>query len=90
MENSMRRRPRFKKKKNRIFEKICDEKKRAEEEKEYWEYVRNELYIEDNNRKLRLQELEEIEKKIRQKEQMLASAIEQAKLKDERKKKEQE
>ena len=76
--------------KDRIFQKISDEKKRQQAEKEYWEYVRNELYVEDNDRKMLLKELEEKEKKIRQKEAMLASAIEQAKLKEEKKRKEEE
>lgn len=76
--------------KDRIFLRLCDEKKKQEAEKEYWEYVRNELYVEDNDRKMKIKELEEKEKKIRQKEAMLASAIEQAQVKEERKRKEQE
>lgn len=76
--------------KDRIFNKICEEKKKQEAEKEYWEFVRNELYVEDNDRKMKIRELEEKEKKLRQKEAMLASAIEQAKLKEERKRREQE
>lgn len=71
--------------KDRIFQKLCEEKKIKEAEKEYWENVRNELYVEELNRKTKLKELEEQEKKARQKEIMLASAIEQAQMKEERK-----
>ena len=71
--------------KDRIFQKICDEKKKQEAEKEYWESVRNDLYIEDMDRKTKIKELEEQEKKAKQKEAMLASAIEQAQLKEEKK-----
>lgn len=71
--------------KDRIFQKLCEEKKLKEAEKEYWENVRNELYVEELNRKTKLKELEEQEKKARQKEIMLASAIEQAQMKEERK-----
>ena len=76
--------------KDKIFERLCEEKKRQEAEKEYWEDVRNELYVEEHNRKLLIKELEEKEKKARQRELMLSSAIEQANLKEERKLKEQE
>jgi len=76
--------------KDRIFQRLSDEKKRQQAEKEYWEFVRNELYVEDNDRKMKIRELEEKEKKIRQKEEMLASAIEHAKIKELRKKQEED
>lgn len=76
--------------KDKKYEQICEEKKKMEAEREYWEFVRNELSIEDNDRKMKIKELEEKEKKAKQKEAMLASAIEQAKAKEERKKKELE
>ena len=71
--------------KERIFQKISEEKKRQQAEKDYWEYVRNELYVEDNDRKMKIKELEEKEKKIIQKEEMLVSAIAQAQYKEEKK-----
>lgn len=74
--------------KDKIFERLSEEKKRQQAEKEYWENVRNELYIEDMNRKNKIKELEELEKKQRQKEEMLASAIEQAEYKEERRRQE--
>lgn len=71
--------------KDRIFQKLCEEKKIKEAEKEYWENVRNDLYVEELNKKTKLKELQDEEKKARQKEIMLASAIEQAQIKDEKK-----
>lgn len=76
--------------KDKILSKLCEEKKKKEAEKEYWENVRNELYVEEMNRRQKILELEEQEKKIKQKEEMLKSAIEQALKKEEKKKKEDE
>ena len=76
--------------KDKRFEKICLEKARQQAEKDYWENVRNELYVEQENRKIRIAELEEQEKKQKQKEDMLQCAIEQMQLKEQRKKEEQE
>lgn len=75
--------------KDKIFEKLCQEKARQQAEKDYWENVRNELYMEQENRKIQIAELEEKAKKQRQKEEMLQSAIEQMKIKEERKKEEE-
>ena len=71
--------------KDKIFEKLCAEKARQQAEKDYWEDVRNQLYDEENNRKNRIKELEEKEKQARQKEEMLQWAINQMKMKEERK-----
>ena len=51
--------------KDRIFNKLSEEKRRALAEKEYWENVRNELYLEEQRRKDKIKELEELEKKQR-------------------------
>ena len=72
--------------KDKIFDKLCQEKAQQQAEADYWENVRNELHSEQENRKARLQELEEKEKLQRQKEEMLASAIAQMKEKEQRKK----
>lgn len=51
--------------KDKIFEKLSQEQKRKQEEKEYWEYVRNELHVEEMNRKEKIKELMEQEKRQR-------------------------
>ena len=76
--------------KDKIFEQLCEQEAKRQAERDYWENVRNELYIEQNNHKEKLKELEEKEKRQRQKEELLASAIEQMKYKEQRKKEEQE
>ena len=40
--------------KNRIFEKLSQEQERKQAEKDYWENVRNELYIEEGDKKDRI------------------------------------
>ena len=76
--------------KDKIFEQLCQQEAKRQAERDYWENVRNELYIEQENHKAKLKELEEREKKQKQKEDLLASAIEQMKYKEKRKKEEQE
>ena len=76
--------------KDKIFEKLCQEEAKRQAERDYWENVRNELYVEQENHKAKLKELEEKEKKQKQKEDLLASAIEQMKYKEKRKKEEPE
>ena len=76
--------------KDKIFEQLCEQEAKRQAERDYWENVRNELYIEQNEQKQKLKELEEKEKLQRQKEELLASAIEQMKYKEQRKKEEQE
>jgi len=76
--------------KDKIFEQLCQQEAKRQAERDYWENVRNELYIEQENHKAKLKELEEKEKKQKQKEDLLASAIEQMKYKEKRKKEEQE
>ena len=76
--------------KDKIFEQLCEQEAKRQAERDYWENVRNELYIEQNEQKQKLKELEEKEKLQRQKEELLASAIEQMKYKKQRKKEEQE
>lgn len=51
--------------KDRIFEKLSIEAEKKQAEKEYWENVRNELYVEEMNRKDKIKELQEMEKKQR-------------------------
>ena len=71
------------------FKKLYLEKAREQAVKDYWENIRNELYIEQEKRKIKIAELEEKEKKQKQKEEMLQSAIDQIKMKELRKKEEQ-
>ena len=72
------------------FNELCNQAAQEAANKDYWENVRNELYLEQENQKNRIAELQEKEKKQRQKEELLASAIKQFKEKEEIKKKEKE
>ena len=72
------------------FNELCNQAAQEAANKEYWENVRNELYLEQENQKNRIAELQEKEKKQRQKVELLASAIKQFKEKEEIKKKEKE
>ena len=76
--------------KDQIFNKLCLEEAKRQAEKDYWENVRNDLYTEQENLKAKNEIKAEKEKLLRQKEEMLQSAIEQLKRKDEIKKKEKE
>ena len=76
--------------KDKIFEQLCEQEAKRQAERDYWENVRNELYVEQRDHQEKLKELEEKEKRQRQKEELLASAIEQMKYKEQRKKEEQE
>ena len=72
--------------KDKIFDQLATQAAQKQAEDEYWENVRNELYLEKENRKAKLKELEEAAKRQKQKEEMLASAIQQMKIKEQRKK----
>ena len=72
--------------KDKIFDQLATQAAQKQAEDEYWEKVRNDLYIEQENRKAKIAELEEKAKRQRQKEEMLASAIQQMKEKEQRKK----
>lgn len=74
--------------KDKIFEKLTADAVRQQQERDYWENVRNELYWEEMNRRDKIKDLQEKEKKQRQKEEMLQSAIEQMRTKEDRKKEE--
>ena len=76
--------------KDKIFDALCQQEAKRQAERDYWENVRNELYVEQENHKAKLKELEEKEKKQKQKEDLLASAIEQMKYKQKKKQEEQE
>ena len=76
--------------KDKIFEQLCQQEAKRQAERDYWENVRNELYVEQENHKAKIKELEEKEKRQKQKEDLLASAIEQMKYKEKRKKEEKE
>jgi len=65
----------LKRRKNKIFEKLSQEQEKMKAEKDYWENVRNDLYVEEMNRREKIKEYQEMEKKQRQKEEMLDSAI---------------
>ena len=73
---------------DRIFEKLSKEKARQEAENDYWENVRNELTIEREERKRKIQDLEEKARRQKLKEEVLASAIAQMKEKEKRKEEE--
>lgn len=75
--------------KNKIFEKLSQEQEKRQAETEYWENVRNELYYEEAEKREKLKEIQEREKKQRQKEEMLQSAIDQFKIKERRKQEEE-
>jgi hypothetical protein len=51
--------------KDKIFDKLSAEAEKKQAEKDYWENVRNELYIEEQNRRDKIKELQELEKKQR-------------------------
>ena len=76
--------------KDKIFNKLCEEEAKRQAEKDYWESVRNDLYLEQENLKAKNEIKAEKEKLLRQKEEMLESAIAQMKRKEEIKKKEKE
>ena len=76
--------------KDKIFNQLCEQKAKRQAEKDYWENVRNELYLEQGNKKLKMEEKAEKEKKERQKEEMMASALLHKKVKEENKLKELE
>ena len=76
--------------KDKIFDQLAAAAAKKQAENEYWENVRNELYIEKENRKAKIKEMEEAAKRQKQKEDMLASAIQQMKYKQQKKKEEEE
>ena len=76
--------------KDKIFNQLCEQEAQRQAEKDYWENVRNELYLEQGNKKRKMAEQAEKEKKERQKEEMMASALLHKKIKEENKLKEQE
>ena len=76
--------------KDKIFNQLCEQEAQRQAEKDYWENVRNELYLEQGNKKRKMAEQAEKDKKERQKEEMKASALLHQKIKEENKMKEQE
>ena len=76
--------------KDKIFNKLCQEEAKRQAEKDYWENVRNDLYTEQENLRAKNEEKAEKEKLLKQKEDMLQSAIEQLKRKEDARKKEKE
>ena len=76
--------------KDQIFNKLCLEEAKRQAEKDYWENVRNDLYTEQENLRAKKEEKAEKEKLLKQKEDMLQSAIEQLKRKEQIKQKEKE
>lgn len=51
--------------KDKIFDKLSAEENKRQADKEYWENVRNELYIEEMDRRDKIKELEQKEKRQR-------------------------
>ena len=76
--------------KDKIFNKLVEQEAQRQAEKDYWENIRNELHLEQENKRIKLAEINEKEKKQRQKEEMIESALKQKKTKEENKKKELE
>ena len=76
--------------KDKIFNQLCEQEAQRQAEKDYWENVRNELYLEQGNKKRKMEEQAEKEKKERQKQEMIESALLCKKIKEENKIKEQE
>ena len=76
--------------KDKIFNQLCEQEAQRQAEKDYWENVRNELYLEQGNKKRKMEEQAEKEKRERQTEEMMASALLHKKIKEENKIKEQE
>ena len=72
------------------FNELCNQAAQEAANKEYWENVRNELYLEQGNKKRKMAEQAEKDKKERQKEEMKASALLHQKIKEENKIKEKE
>ena len=76
--------------KDKIFNQLCEQEAQRRAENDYWENVRNELYLEQGDKKRKMEEQAEKEKKQRQKEEMMASALLHKKIKEENKIKEHE
>ena len=76
--------------KDKIFNKLVEQEAQRKAQKDYWENIRNELHLEQENKRIKMAEKEEKEKKKRQKEEMIESALKQKKDKEENKKKELE
>ena len=76
--------------KDQIFNKLVEQEAQRQAEKDYWENIRNELHLEQENKRLKMAEKAEKDKKQKQKEEMIESALKQKKMKDENKKKELE
>ena len=76
--------------KNQIFNKLCEQEAQRKAQQDYWENVRNELNIEQENQRIKLAELAEKEKLQKQKEEMIESEIQHRKAKEENKRKEKE
>ena len=74
--------------KDRIFKKLSDDNAREKAEKDYWENVRNELQILRDEKKRRLADLEEKEKRRKMREDVINSSLNQ--LKEKQRKKEEE
>ena len=76
--------------KDKIFNKLVQQEAQRQAEKDYWENIRNALHLEQENKRLKMAEKAENDKKMRQKEEMIESALKQKKAKEENKKKELE
>ena len=76
--------------KDKIFNKLVEQEAQRKAQKDYWENIRNELHLEQENKKIKMAEKAEKEKLKRQKEEMIESALKQKKDKEENKKKELE
>ena len=76
-------------KKDKIFNKLCEEEAKRKAEEDYWENVRSELHMEQDLKKTKLKEKEEQEKRQKMKDDVINSALKQMQFKEMKKKEEE-
>ena len=76
-------------KKDKIFNKLCEEEAKRKAEQDYWDTVRSELHREQDLKKTKLKEKEEEEKRQKMKDDMINSALKQMQFKEMKKKEEE-
>ena len=76
-------------KKDKIFNKLCEEEAKRKAEQDYWDEVRAELHMEQDYKKAKLKEKEEQEKKQKMRDDVVNSALKQMEFKEMKKKEEE-
>ena len=76
-------------KKDKIFNKLCEEEAKRKAEQDYWDNVRSELHMEQDYKKTKLKEKEEQEKKQKMRDDVVNSALKQMQFKEMKKKEEE-